>query len=54
MNKRQVGNKLRPEIFWMAKSILANTTFMDLGEMTLLCMTFELYVEGQQSLILGS
>jgi len=32
----------------MAKPILLNTTFTDLGDVTLLCMTFELYVGGQQ------
>jgi len=40
LNRRQTYNKLRRIPFWMTKLILVNTTFMNLGDMALLCMTF--------------
>jgi len=42
MNKRQAGtsNRCAARPFWMKKPILKNTIFLDLSDMTLLCMTF--------------
>jgi len=32
MNRRQTGNKMRHMLFFIAKSIIANTTFMNLED----------------------
>jgi len=37
------GNKLLVRYFWMAIPILVNITFMDLGDMTLLCVLAKKY-----------
>ena len=39
MNIRQPDKSCIVRLFWMTKSIIVNTTFMDLGDMTLLRMT---------------